>query len=214
MNDADRGLRRPGTAIVAVLLCLTACQRTTAPLPENRGAPFYPAAPPDHLRGLTVTPGALVVAAVADDQVVAYADNQRLAWRVLLPRGEQLVYEPRVALDSITYLLTSRRLRAIQPDGRERLNRALPATRASPPHWSLAIHPDSTVTLSDGARTVVRLRSSGDDAWRFTLPAGATLVAEPVAGPNGSLYLRTAAWIFAVSGEGALRWQVPARALP
>jgi hypothetical protein len=196
---------------------LAACHETSAPLPPNQGVAAYPLAPL-HARALAVTPGALVVAVVALDQVVAYADSQALAWKLLLPPGESLVSEPRVAADSTTHLLTNQRVHAISPDGKQRRARPLPppfsTSQQGAMSWSLVLLPDSSVVLSDGSKTIVRLTTSGEESWRYSLPEGAEMAVEPVAGPNGSVYLRTFAWIYCVGSDGKLRWRVPLRALP
>ena len=197
---------------VVALAALVGCHDTGA-VRDNRGPSVYPVVPAGRVRSPALTPGSTVVVAVAPDLVVTFADSQEIVWKIQLPREESLVAAPGVAANSTTYLLTNKNLRLIDAAGETRFVRAVPFDRrgSDPSRWGLVVLPDSSVVVSDGRHRACRLDRLGAITWRYALPAGAGMVARPVAGPNGSVYLRTASSLHAVGGDGRLRWRVSLR---
>jgi len=199
---------------ILVCFALSACDESD--LPDNGGPPAYPSAR-HGLRDLVVTPGSTVIALSAPDLLVAYKDDQRLAWTHRLPPNQPVIAAPVVSADSTTFVLTARQLRALAPNGELKYSVTLPfdgqkpaSKSSSPVRHSLVVLPDSSAVVADGERTLICVRG-GKIVWRHALPAPAKMTARPVAGPNGSVYVRTSAWIYCVGHQGALRWRVPLR---
>lgn len=212
MNDEPHPTR--WLRLFGLLTLVAAACNETGPVANNRGPWAFPATPSGLIRTPTLTPAATVITAVAPGLVVAYADSQQIAWKVQLPPGEELVAPPGVAADSSTYLLTNRQVRGVDPDGKLTFATPFPFTPRRgqrPSRYGLAVMPDSAAVVTDGERRVARVARDGVISWRYELPAPATMSAPPVAGPNGSIYLRTASSLFSLSSEGHYRWRIPLR---
>lgn len=207
-------LPRTARAVVSLLALLVggfACD-DTQPQPINRGVQAYPV-PVSYTRQLVITPASVVVVVVAPDQLVAYNDKQLLQWRVALPPGESLVAPPAVTPDSTTFVLSAKNLRAVTASGEVRFVYKVPLKNkpVSGRRWSLAALANSSVVIADGASTLINVDHTGKLRWRYELPGGSQMTTGPKAARNGSVYLRTAAFVYCVDGEGRQRWRVPLR---
>ena len=154
-------------------------------------------------------PDSTVVVVLRENMIAAIRDTQEIIWTKVL-EGESIVTAPAVAQDSTTYLLTSAALRAYDVDGNERFKHTLPfgnEDNVRDRSMMLLASSDSSAIVSDGVKRVVKIDARGEQTWDFTLPEGDHLVAPVAIGPNGSAYLRTAAYLYVVGADGEVRWR-------
>ena len=125
---------------------------------------------------------------------------------------------PEATADSSVFVLTDKHLRALNPSGTVRFRVPSPFSRGgrSPNKtWTLALIalPDSGVAVSDGEYKTVKFNRKGQLRWQHSVPHEDRMTGPPVAGPNGSIYIHTASWLYVIGPKGRERWRVPLETL-
>lgn len=166
---------------------------------------------------VAVRPDSIVVMVISADTIASITDSQRLSWMRTFA-AETIVAPPEPTPDSSVYLLTDKHLRALDPSGRVRFRVANPFLQDSedtrgPLTLGLAALPDSGVAVSDGQTKTVKFNRKGQLHWRHGVPHDDNMAGHPVAGPNGSLYIHTASWLYVIGPDGRERWRVPLKTL-
>lgn len=208
--------RRAGI-LLSLVVAIGACTREPAQdrQPTNRTSDKTTCAAPNRL--VAVRPDSIVVMVISEDTIAAVRDTQRLGWIRTLS-GEKIVAPPEATPDSSVYVLTDKHLRALNPSGNVRFRVTNPFSRnggATRGPWALTLTalPDSGVAVSDGEYKTVKFNRKGQLGWRHSLPHDGNMAGHPVAGPNGSLYIYTAAWLYVIGPDGRERWRVPLKTL-
>lgn len=161
---------------------------------------------------LATRPDSTALLVVSRDTLAAVQPSGQLAWVRRFPSDDPMVVYPRVAADSTLYVVTRKNIHAIDSKGATVFQLPHPFERAQPrkpEKMMLEPMPDSTVLVSDGDRALVSLDSSGSVKWRFTLPARDSIASAPRAAANGSIYLRSRAWLHSLDRAGKQLWRVP-----
>lgn len=144
-----------------------------------------------------------------------------IAWTFSEPEG---LFPPVIAADGTVYLLSARdggTLVALNPDGSVRWQSAIPEAVFGPPgeaafdrppvHILLsvpALNPEGEIIVSDGEGHLYTFTPEGGVRWRRVNPNPAGLIAQPIVGADGMIYLATEQDLIAVSVDGQRRWQV------
>lgn len=204
-GDAVRWLCRAGlvAGLLALGLVLSACDRG-----GQREQPSDTVPPPG--ARMAIRPDSAVILVLDPHRMAAVTDDQRLAWLKDFPE-DPIIGTPIVALDSTVFVLTKQHIHAVDKDGKTAFS--VPhqdslKEAASPDQIRLVAMTDSSLVACDGSRECVMLDKQGKEVWRYELPSDAALVDVPAVGPSGSLYLRSADWLYVVSNQGELRWRM------
>jgi hypothetical protein len=161
---------------------------------------------------LATRPDSTAVLVVSRDTLAAVQPSGQLAWVRRFPADDPMVVYPRIAANSMIYLLTRKNIHAIDSKGAtlyQLPHPFEPGELRKPEKMMVEPMPDSTIVVSDGDRSLVSLDSAGSVRWRFTLPPRDSITSAPRAAANGSIYLRSRAWLYSLNHGGKQLWRVP-----